>query len=84
MDCSPPGSSVFGILEARILEWVAIPFSTESNLGFLHCRQILYCLSHQGSLEMALVGFEMIPTWLEVEVLEAGDPGLALPTAAGI
>ena len=27
MDCSPPGSSVQGILQARILEWVAIPFS---------------------------------------------------------
>ena len=24
MDCSPPGSSVHGILQARILEWVAI------------------------------------------------------------
>ena len=27
MDCSPPGSSVRGILQARMLEWVAIPFS---------------------------------------------------------
>ena len=27
MDCSPPGSSVHGILEARILECVPIPFS---------------------------------------------------------
>ena len=27
MDCSPPGSSVYGILQARILEWVAIPSS---------------------------------------------------------
>ena len=27
MDCSPPGSSVHGILQARTLEWVAIPFS---------------------------------------------------------
>ena len=27
MDCSPPDSSVHGILQARILEWVAIPFS---------------------------------------------------------
>ena len=27
MDCKPPGSSVHGILQARILEWVAIPFS---------------------------------------------------------
>ena len=26
MNCSPPGSSVHGILQARILEWVAIPF----------------------------------------------------------
>ena len=31
MDCSPPGSSVHGILQARILEWVAIPFSRESS-----------------------------------------------------
>ena len=27
MDCSPPGSSVYGIHQARILEWVAVPFS---------------------------------------------------------
>ena len=27
MDCSPPGSSVHGIVQARILEWVAVPFS---------------------------------------------------------
>ena len=27
MDCSPPGSSVHGILQARILEWVVSPFS---------------------------------------------------------
>ena len=31
MDCSPPGSSVYGILQARILEWVAIPFSRGSS-----------------------------------------------------
>ena len=28
MDCSPPGSSIHGILQARVLEWVAIAFST--------------------------------------------------------
>ena len=27
VDCSPPGSSVHGLLQARIMEWVAIPFS---------------------------------------------------------
>ena len=30
MDCSPPGSAVHGIFQARILEWVAISFSRES------------------------------------------------------
>ena len=31
MDCSLPGSSVHGILQARMLEWVAIPFSRGSS-----------------------------------------------------
>ena len=31
MDCSPPGSSLHGTLQARILEWVAIPFSRGSS-----------------------------------------------------
>ena len=31
MDCSPPGSSVHGISQARILAWGAIPFSTGSS-----------------------------------------------------
>ena len=31
MDCSPPGSPVHEILQARILEWVAIPFSSGSS-----------------------------------------------------
>ena len=42
---SPPGSSVHGISQSRILKWVAISFSRGifptqgSNLGLLHCRQ---------------------------------------------
>ena len=31
MDCSPPGSSAHGILQGRILEWLAIPFSRGSS-----------------------------------------------------
>ena len=31
MDCSPPGSHIHGIFQARILEWVAIPFSRGSS-----------------------------------------------------
>ena len=58
MDCIPPGSSVHKILQARILQWVAIPFSRGifptqgSDPGLLHCRQILYCLSYQGGSQM--------------------------------
>ena len=55
MDCSLSGVSVHGIFQARILEWGAVPllqgiFLTQGlNLGLLHCRRVLYCLSHQGS-----------------------------------
>ena len=93
--CDPMDYAVYGILQARILEWVAFPFSRGSsqprdwtqvswiaggfftswaqgkpkntrvgslsplqwtfqtqdlNWGLLHCRQILYQLSYQGSL----------------------------------
>ena len=55
MDCSPPGSSVYGILQARILKWFAISFSRgyfwpwDQNPALLHYRQILYWLSYKGS-----------------------------------
>ena len=57
MDCSPPGSSVHGILQARILDWGASPFSRDllilgdqgSNPSLLHYRQDFYHLCHQGS-----------------------------------
>ena len=57
MDCSPPGSSVPGIFQARILAWVAIssprgsswPRNQTRISHLLHCRKILYPLSYQGS-----------------------------------
>ena len=39
MDSSPPGSSVHGILQARVLEWVAISFSNREASKYL--KQIL-------------------------------------------
>ena len=59
MDCSPPGSSVHGILWSRILEWVATPFCRGPSwpndwtqafctAGLLHCGRIPDCLSYQG------------------------------------
>ena len=51
MNCSPPGSSVHGILQARILEWVALPSSRASfrprdwtRISYVSCidRRVLY------------------------------------------
>ena len=53
--CDPMEYKVHGILQARILEWVAFPFSRGifltqgSNPGLPHCRQILYQLRHKGT-----------------------------------
>ena len=53
LDYNLPGSSLHGIVQARVLEWIAIPFSRGSAQprdriqDLLHCRQILYCLGHK-------------------------------------
>ena len=57
--CNLPGSSVHGILQARILEWIATP----SSRGFSKHRDrtqfiagwILHCLSQQGSPESSRI-----------------------------
>ena len=41
IDGSPPGSSIPGILQARILEWVAIPFSN----ACMHAKSLQSCLT---------------------------------------
>ena len=59
--CQAPLS--MGILQARILEWVALLqgiFPTQgSNWGLLYCRQILYCLS-----EWEFTNFYLEMVWL--------------------
>ena len=63
-DCSPPGSSVHGIFQtgkSSPLEWAAISFSKRSSRSGIktvspvspYCRQILYLLSHRGSLSIS-------------------------------
>ena len=58
MDCSPPGSSVLGIFQARILEWVAVSFSRGSiqfrDWTHISCigRRILYhCATWEAPLK---------------------------------
>ena len=70
MNCSLPGSSVHGILQARILERNAMPSSRGSSpprdWTQVSCRQILYHLSHQGSsriLEWVAYSFSRGSFW---------------------
>ena len=67
MDCSPPGSSVHGNSPGRntrvdchaLLQGI---FLTQgSNPGLLHYRQIIYCLSHQGSPRILEWGSPSLP-----------------------
>ena len=75
MDCSPPDSSVPGILQARIVKWVAISFSRESfqprdqtQVSYVSCivRQVLYLLRHQGAIfeptQLLLPSFFLVET----------------------
>ena len=71
MDCSPPDSSVHGISQARILEWVAISFSRESSpprdRTGVSCigRQILY---HWAAWEAQVRFLPLCRNW-EVSLL---------------
>ena len=73
-DCSPPGSSVHGISQARILEWVAIFFSRGSSqlkdLSGISCivRQILY---HWTT-------WEALKTGIDVYKFTSSDLGVSL------
>ena len=78
MDCSPPGSSVQWILQARILKWVAKPFSRGSSWS-RDWTWVSYLLHWQvSSLPLALLGkpvylqiwgaFQKVACWLLVWV----------------
>ena len=82
MDCGPPSSSVYGILQARILEWVAISFSRGSSrprdwtrvsciVGRFHCTYVPYLL------------YPFLCQWTNVSDLVAGTEILFEREAAG-
>ena len=71
MDCSPPGSLVHGIFQARVLEWVAIAFSglrpkTHSK------EQILELLVMEQFLP------EKVQSWMREQCPENGEKVVAL------
>ena len=61
MDCSPPGSSVHGISQTRLLEWVAILqgifLIQGSNLLLLPWQVDILPLSHQGSPDESILSY---------------------------
>ena len=65
MDCSPPGSSVHGIFQARILECVAISSSRRSSQGLNPCLLGLLCWQ-VGSLTLPQFGKPLLRTVLVI------------------
>ena len=68
MDCSPAGSSVHGILQARKLEWVAIPFSRGSSQP-----------RGQTWVSRNMQILAVVETFSHGEVISSGLEGLILP-----
>ena len=75
--CSPPGFSVHGILQTRILEWVATDFSRGSSwprdqtcVSYVLCigRRVLYYWRHLGSPVLGIVMWFTLPSeiWMKV------------------
>ena len=65
VDCSPPGSSIHGIFQARVLEWAAIAFSILRSIAPLQCLvninyRVLICFTchfQRSSLFFVYFGF---------------------------
>ena len=75
MDCSLPGSAVHGILQARLLEWVAMPSSRGSSkprdrtqVSYISCtgKQVLYHYCHLGSPNDSGRKLEFLTAWISI------------------
>ena len=72
MDCSPPGSSVLGIPQARILEWVAIAFSRGSSNPGMKLPLLRLLHRQAGSLPLHHLGRPLSATtsvFISIKVL---------------
>ena len=87
MDHSPPGSSVHGILQTRILEWAAMPSSSrgssqprdQTHVSCISCTgsRVLY---HKRHLESPKGETDVFKLPLEESHSEVGNPGFGLFT----
>ena len=83
MDCSPPGSSIRGIFQARVLEWGAIAFSTRQRTGALMTMSL--CLEKGHTLPLSWTLHRAPPGSEEILPLTRGSClflGLHLTTMA--
>ena len=69
MDCSPPGSSVHGIFQARVLEWVAIAFSTMIYIRECSAYVFLWELKDTCTPMFSATLFTMAKTWKQPKCL---------------
>ena len=84
MECNPPGSSIHGILQARILEQIAVPSSKKSSrprdricVSCVSCtgRQVLYHGTTWEALNMYLGGAMISGSWQCHVLSEVPPPG---------
>ena len=69
MDCSPPGSPVPGILQARTLEWGAIAFSGDVHIHTAIYKDLLYSTWNSARCYVAAwMGREFGEEWIHVYV----------------
>ena len=77
MDFSPPGSSVHEILQTRILEWVAIPFSRGSS--WLRDQTWVFCIAYSLPSEPLLLLLSHFScVWL-CDPIDGSPPGSPIP-----
>ena len=78
MDCSLPGSSVHGIFQARVLEWVAIAFKAGQRLTEF-CQKNTLVITQQHKREDSTHGHhQMVNTEIKLIIFFAAKDGEAL------
>ena len=89
MDCSLPGSSVCEILQARVLEWVAISFSMYHVFRFHILSDIIWYLSFSWLTSPSVIsaaengGFILFCGWVIFYYAHTHTPPLLYPSVSG-
>ena len=83
-DCSPPGSSVHGIFQARVLEWGAIAFSNRRYSVLIYNVFYTYCLNRLYSVNSTFIYFGKWKksTWLALLLYLLYKPTVSLRYAS--